>query len=71
MKTYTNFKKIFLVRVFSFKYIFRIEFKFPILDLKLLPKTVFHLTGYATVSLLAVQLPPSEPSHEIYDTVPF
>ena len=38
MKTYTNFKKIFLIRVFWLKYIFRIEFKIPILDLMLLPK---------------------------------
>ena len=38
MKKYTNFKKIFLVRVFRLKYIFRIKFKIPILDLMLLPK---------------------------------
>ena len=52
MKTYTNFKKIFLVRVFFLlKYIFRIKFKIPILDLMLLPKTVFHLNGYTPVLL--------------------
>ena len=36
MKTYTNFKKIFLIRVFWLKYIFRIKFKIRILDLILL-----------------------------------
>ena len=49
MKTYTNFKKIFLVSVFPLKYIFLIKFKTPILDLMLLPKTVFHLKGYTPV----------------------
>ena len=49
MKTYTNFKKIFLVRVFWLKYIFRIKFKILILDLMLLPKTVFHLKGYTPI----------------------
>ena len=54
MKAYTNFKKIFLVRIFWLKYIFRIEFKIPILDLMLLPKkTVFHLKGYTPVVLFA------------------
>ena len=43
-------QKIFLVRVFWLKYIFGIEFKIPILDLMLLPKTVFHLKGYAPVA---------------------
>ena len=38
MKTYTKFKKIFLVRVFWLKYIFQIKFKIPILDLMLLQK---------------------------------
>ena len=38
MKTYTNFKKIFLVSVFWLKYIFQIKFKIPILDLMLLQK---------------------------------
>ena len=37
MKTYTNFKNIFLIRVFWLKCIFRIKFKIPILDLMLLP----------------------------------
>ena len=49
MKTYTNFKKIFLVRVFWLKYIFRIKLKIPILDLMLLSKAVFHLKGYTPV----------------------
>ena len=31
------------------KYIFRIKFEIPILDLMLLPKTVFHLKGYTPV----------------------
>ena len=55
MKTFTNFKKLFLVRVFWLKYIFQIKFKIPILDLMLLPKTVFHLKGYTTV-MYAVHL---------------
>ena len=41
MKTYTNFKQLFLVRVFWLKYMFQIQFKIPILDQK-----VFHLKGY-------------------------
>ena len=45
MKTYTNFKKIFLVRVFWLKYIFRIKFKIPILDLMLLPKNSVPFEG--------------------------
>ena len=49
MKMYTNFKKIFLVRVFWLKHIFRIKFKIAILDLMLLPKTVFHLKGYTPI----------------------
>ena len=49
MQTYTNFKKIFLVRVFWLKYIFRIKFKIPTLDLMLLPKTVLHFKGYTQV----------------------
>ena len=44
MKTYTNFKKIFLVRVFWLKYIFRIKFKIPILDM-LLPKNSVPFEG--------------------------
>ena len=51
MKTYTNFQKIFLVRVFWLKYIFLIKFKISILDLMLLPKNkVFHLKGSTPVS---------------------
>ena len=49
MKTHANFKKIFLIRDFWFKYIFPIKFKICILDLMLLPKTVFHLRGNTTV----------------------
>ena len=45
MKTYTNFKKIFLVRVFWFKYMSRIKFKIPILDLMLLPKNSVPFEG--------------------------
>ena len=45
MKTYTNFKKIFLVRVFWLKYIFLIKFKIPILDLMLLPKNSVPFEG--------------------------
>ena len=40
MKTYTNFKQLFLVGVFWFKYMDPIKFKIPILDLMLLPKSV-------------------------------
>ena len=43
-------QKIFLVRVFWLKFIFRIKFKIPILDLMLLPKTVFHFKGYTPVT---------------------
>ena len=50
MKTYTNFKTKFLIRVFWLKYIFRIKFKISILDFMLLPKTVFHLKGYRPVA---------------------
>ena len=50
MKTYTNFKKIFLVRVFWLEYIFRIKLKIHILDLMLCQKTVFHLKGYTPVA---------------------
>ena len=55
MKTYTNFKKIFWVRVFCLKYIFRIKFKILILDLMLLPKTVFNLKGYTPAGQVHVQ----------------
>ena len=44
-KTYTNFKKIFLVRVFWLNNIFRIKFKIPILDLRLLPKNSVPFEG--------------------------
>ena len=49
MKTYTNFKKIFLVRVFWLKYIFRMKFKIPVLDLMLLPKKSVPFEGYNQV----------------------
>ena len=49
METYKNFKNIFFTRVFCLKFIFQIKFKIPILDLMLLPKTVFHLKGYTTI----------------------
>ena len=38
MKMHANFQKIFLIRVFWFKYIFPIKYEIRILDLKLLPK---------------------------------
>ena len=37
MKMHANFQKIFLIRVFWFKYIFPIKYKIHILDLMLLP----------------------------------
>ena len=46
MKTYTNFKKTFFWLVFFWlKYIFRIKFKIPILDLMLLPKNCVPFEG--------------------------
>ena len=47
MKRYTNFKKIFFVGFFFLVkiYIFRIKFKIPILDLKLLPKNSVPFEG--------------------------
>ena len=45
MKTYTNLKKKILVRVFWLKYIFRIKFKIPILDLMLLSKNSVPFDG--------------------------
>ena len=54
MKTYTNFKKIFLVRVFCLKYIFRIEFEIPILDLMLLPKNSVPFEGLYTSNAVRV-----------------
>ena len=42
-------QKIFLVRVFWLKYIFRIKFNIPILDLMLLPKNSVIFEGlYST-----------------------
>ena len=45
MKTYSNFKKLFLVRFFWIKYIFRIKYRIPILDLVLLPKNSVPFEG--------------------------
>ena len=45
MKTHANFKKIFLIRVFWFKYIFLIKFEIRILDLILLPKNSVPFVG--------------------------
>ena len=47
MKTHVNFKKIFLIRVFWFKYIhvFPIKFKIHILDSMLLPKNSVPFEG--------------------------
>ena len=45
MNTHANFKKIFLIRVFWFKYIFTIKLKIRILDLMLLPKTSVPFEG--------------------------
>ena len=38
-------QKIFLIRVFWLKYIFRIKFKIPILDLMLMPKNSVPFEG--------------------------
>ena len=51
MKTYTNFKEIFLVRVFWLKFIFRITFKIPILDLMLLAKDSAPFEGLYSSSI--------------------
>ena len=45
MKTYTNFKKMFLVRDFWLKYIFRNKVKIPIIYLMLLPKNSVPFEG--------------------------
>ena len=45
MKTHANFKKIFLIRVFRFKYIFPIKFNNRILYLMLLPKNGVPFEG--------------------------
>ena len=45
MKTYANFKQIFLITFFWFKYIFTIKFKIRILDLMLLPKNSVVFEG--------------------------
>ena len=50
MKTYTNFKKIFLVRDFWLIYIFRIKCKIPILDLMSLPKNSVPFEGLYSIS---------------------
>ena len=51
---------------FGLKYIFRIKFKIPILDLILLPKTVFHLKGYTTV-IISLQLTYTDNFCFLYD----
>ena len=45
MKMHANFQKIFLIRVFWFKYIFPIKYKIHILDLMLLPKNSVSFEG--------------------------
>ena len=45
MKTHANFKKIFLIRVFWFKYIFPIKLKIRTLDLMLLLKNSVPFEG--------------------------
>ena len=58
MKMHANFQKLFLIRVFWFKYIFTIKYKIRILDLMLLPKTVFHLKDYTPVVVSQYDLQP-------------
>ena len=53
-------QKIFLVRVFWLKYIFRIKFKIP-------QKTVFHLKGYTPVVKILITLE----SYEIFGSKSF
>ena len=45
MKMHANFQKIFLIRIFWFKYIFPIKYKIRILDLVLLPKNSVPFEG--------------------------
>ena len=45
MKMHANFPKIFLIRVFLFKYIFPVKYKIRILDLMLLPKNSVPFEG--------------------------
>ena len=45
MKMHADFQKIFLIRVFWFKYIFPIKYKIHILDLMLLPKNSVPFEG--------------------------
>ena len=52
MKTYTNFKKYFWLGLFWLKYIFRIKFKIPILDLMILQKNSVPFEGYTPVYVL-------------------
>ena len=42
---HANFQKLFLIRVFWFKYIFPIKYKIRILDLMLLPKNSVPFEG--------------------------
>ena len=70
MKTYTNFKKIFLVRVFWSKYIFRIKFKIPILDLMLLPKNSVPFEGLYSSSNEQQQHGLSRIQSKIFNSLP-
>ena len=45
MKMHANFQKIFLIKVFWFKYIFPTKYKIRILDLMLLPKNSVPFEG--------------------------
>ena len=51
MKMYAHFKKLFLIRVFWFKYILQIKFEIRILDLKLLLKNSVPFEGLYYSSL--------------------
>ena len=51
MKTHANLKKIILIRVFWFKYIFPIKFKILILDLIVLQKNSVPFEGLYYSSL--------------------
>ena len=68
MKKYTNFKKIFLVRVFWLKYIFRIKFKIPILDLMLLPKNSVPFEKLYSSNLINHYKSSNETTAKIFST---
>ena len=61
IKMHANFKKIFFIKVFRFKYIFPIKFKIRILDLMLLPKNSVPFEGqyYSNKLNLALNRAPS------------